>query len=631
MNPAVLALPSGLFRLQYHLKSLLLPSSIPTLKAFSSSLAPDTEETPAMKALKDIPYPSTSSDPSIFESWSGEYDRVRIPWSIKRLSFSRSADQRYHASRLLEQLSWNGDFAEAEQVRQELVEMNVPIRPSRVYYNLAWNVLRQRPPPPNLTETFTNWLSLLPNMTNDQKPLNIGQLSSALLFNSHHLDLETIAQFGIILSSKGYIRKMGSSVVACLTRHADSDVSSRILDEMIAADYAYNRSQFGAIDNTSTGRQRHTIKRLWSIAIRTHCTAGRPEVAFRMVKRAHEHDFRLTKFTYEYLLGKLEADGLDDLAAELRAHPCCGDLDVAKSRLVVDVSNLTSIPPISRKQVMAVNLAIALAILTRGSRSGLPVYAADIVPYFDVYKMDLRGGQAVNILRSRAYRISSTALSATLLAEQLHHHRRGQFRHVLWAFEKFFHVVGVPAEDITRRLWKREHYPPRLRISSSYITPRITKTTFNLPSRLWPTSYHTALVWSALVHLCENEDELFTLYDQLLQHSAQLQKVNVGHHHHHRHHFPSLDNSSSSSVPIPAPIDKFDSAHFLPFLIAFGLLRDAKYSLRVLDDMQDRGIAPSAKFLSTAAALQARHGEPALALRMLDIIPGLLDREGEEN
>jgi hypothetical protein len=42
--------------------------------------------------------------------------------------------------------------------------------------------------------------------------------------------------------------------------------------------------------------------------------------------------------------------------------------------------------------------------------------------------------------------------------------------------------------------------------------------------------------------------------------------------------------------------------------------------------MQDRGIAPSAEILSTAAALQARYGEPALALRMLDIVRGLLER-----
>ena len=629
MTPAVLALPNGLFRLQCHLKSLLLPSSTPTLKAFSSSLAFDGEDTPAMKALKDIPYPSASPDPSIFESWSDEYNGVHLPKAVLAQRYTGSvssprANQGYHASGVLEQLSRSTKFAEAEQVRQELVEMNVPIRPSSAYYSVGLNILLQRPWPPNRTEMFANWLSLLPGMANDRKPIDFSQMKSALLFNSSRLDLETVAQFGIILSSKGYIRHVGAPVVACLTRYADPDVSSRILDEMIAANDDYNRSELGSTLNASN-RKNRTARRLWSIVVRTHCTAGRPEVALQMAKRAHEHGLQLTKYTYEYLLGKLEADGLNDLAAELRALPRCGSLDVAKSRLVEDVFALTSIPPISRKQSKAINQAIVLANLKRSSRSGSQTYAVDIVPYFDIYKTDHRGGEEANQLRASAYRISLTSASTVLLAEQLHHLRRGQFRHVLWVFDKFFHAVGVPSEDVTRLLWKRKHYPPHLHLHHWYLPPRITKTTFNLPSKLWPTPHHTALVWTALVHLCETEEELFSLYNLLLQQSAQFQKSTAGHHHRSSH------GSSSISAPVHAPADRFDAAHFRPFLIAFTLLRDdAKHGLRILDDMQDRGIAPSAQFLSTAAALQARRGEPALALRMLDITRGLLERAGDE-
>jgi hypothetical protein len=638
MTPAVLALPSALFRLQCHLKSPLLSSSIPIIKAFSSSLVLDTEETPAMKTLKDIPYPSAPPDPSIFESWSDEYKGVRLPRAvlaqksidIEKVASAQSADQRYHESHVLEQLSRSGKFGEAEQVRQELAEMNVPIRPSGIYYRNAWDVLRQRPWPPNRTEKFTNWLSLLPSWTSDAIPpgFSFSTLRSALLFNSHHLDLKTVAQFGIVLSSKGYLRNVGPSVVACLTRYADPDVSSRVLDEMIAANADFSRSKLGTTHDASTGRVKNAIRVLWSIAVRSHCTAGRPKVALRIAKRAHEHDFRLTQFTYEYLLGKLETDGLDDLAAELRAHPYCGSLDVAKSRLVAKVSKLTSLPPISRKQSMVVNQAIALAILKR-SQLGLPASAVDLVSYFDIHKTDLRGGEAVNMFRTRAYRISLAAISDVLLAELLHHHRRGQFTHVLWVFEKFFRVVGVPSEDVKRRLWKRDHYPPHLHIYHP-LPPRITKTTFNLPSRLWPTPYHTALIWSALVHLCESEEELFALYDSLLQHSAQFQKTTVDHHHHYRYHHHDPSHGSSIPAPVPGPADRFDAAHFSPFLIAFTQLRDAKYGLRVLDDMQDRGIAPSAKILGMTAGLQARYGEPAVALRTLDITRGLVEHNGDE-
>jgi hypothetical protein len=43
-------------------------------------------------------------------------------------------------------------------------------------------------------------------------------------------------------------------------------------------------------------------------------------------------------------------------------------------------------------------------------------------------------------------------------------------------------------------------------------------------------------------------------------------------------------------------------------------------ALRVLNDMQDRGVPLSASILSTSVALQARHSEPEAALRMLDVI-----------
>ena len=631
MTPPALVFPSGLFRLQCHLKSLFLPPSIPNIKAFSSSLTLDTEETPAMKALKDIPYPSASSDPSIFESRSDEYDRVRLPRVrdyAGRVALRRSADQHYNASRILEQLSRAGRFEEAEQVRQELAEMNVPIRPSRWYFRLAWNVLRLRPCPPNRSERFINWLSLFPSKTRDKTPLNIALLSKALLFDSRNLDIKTISQFGVVLSSKGYIRTMGHNVVACLTRYANPDISSRVLDEMIAADDDYRRRE-NLATNKSIRQAKETTRRLWSIAVRIHCTTGRPEVAFQLAKRAHEHDFVLTQFTYEYLLGKLDADGLDDLTAELRAHPYCESLDVAKNRLkIVDP---TSIAPISRKHTMAKNLENAMAILKAGSRSTLPAYAVDLVPYFDIYKTHLRGAGATNALRADAYRYSLTATSAVLLAELLHHHRRGQFRHVLWVFERFFNVVGVSSEDIKRQLWKREHYPPDARIPPSHLPHHIKNTTINLRAGLWPTHHHTALVWSSLVHLCGSEEELFTLYDSLLQHSARFQKSTVDHHRHYRHHHPSHGSSNGNVLaPVNGPNNSFDAAHFLPFLIAFTHLRDPKHGLRILDDLQDRGIAPSAQILSTTAALQARLGEPALALRLLDLVRDLVEQDEDE-
>ena len=567
-----------------------------------------------MKALRDIPYPSASPDPSIFESWSDEYSSVSLPraaWLAEKLT--RSTSLRHNPSAVLEKLSW-GKFAEAEEVREELVGMGVHIRPSFVYHRVARNILRQRPWPPNRAELFANWLSLLPNLSENKQSTHFSELKSALLFGSSTLDLESVARFGVILSSKGYIRSVGATVVACLTRYADPETSSRVLDEMVAADDNYKRNKLGLTGEADT-RFTDTSKRLWSIVVRTHCSVGRPKVAFQVAKRVHERGIYLTQYTYQYLLGKLEVDGLHEFAAEIRDLPGCKALNVAKSRFIINIKDnptLEPIPSISPNRKFIANAVLASANLMRSSHFGFPTYATDIVPYFDLYKTGVRGGPAVMKLRSLTYEQSSfAAISTVLLAELLHHHRRGQFTHVLWVFEKFFHVVGVPAAEVTRRLWKRDHYPPHKRLHYWALPPRITETTFNLPSKLWPTAYHTALVWTALVQLCDDEEEVFALYDQLLQRSAGR-------------HQPGPRGSSSGGDGF-SHADRYDAAHFRPFLVANTLLRGAAYGLRVLDDMQDRGVAPTARILGTGAALQARHGEPAMALRMLAVMHEVLE------
>ena len=616
MTSATLALPNGLARLPHHLKSLLWIPSTSTLKAFSTSLTVDREETPAMKALRDVPYPSTSPDPSIFESWSDEYNGVALPRAsrlTKKSTWTRSTGDFHHPSVVLERLSRSGKIDEAEEVREELVAMGVPIRHSFAYSRLAWNVLGRRPWPPNRAELFANWLYLLPNFAEHKKQIHFNLLKSALLFSSSNLDLESVTHFGVILSSKGYIRSVGATVVACLTRYADPETSSRVLDEMIAADNNYKRKKIGLTTRPET-RFHDTSKRLWSIVVRTHCSVGRPKVALQVAKRLHERDIYLTHYTYQYLFGKLQADGLPELAAEVREFPGCKSLNVAKSRFTTkDITTLEPIPPISPNRSFAANEDLALTILKQSSLLGLPTYATDIVPYFDLYKTGVRGGPAVIKLRSRAYELSLTAVSAVLLAELLHHHRRGEFTHVLWVFEKFFHLAGIPAAELTRRLWRRDHYPPHKQLHYWALPPRITETTFNLPSKLWPTAYHTALVWTALVQLCDNEEEVFALYDQLLQRSA-------GRSPHQHQHTSSRGGSDGFSYA-----DRYDAAHFRPFLVANTLLRGATHGLRVLDDMQDRGVAPSARILGTGAALQARHGEPAMALRMLGVMHEVLE------
>ncbi|KAI0288362.1 hypothetical protein BC826DRAFT_1107768 [Russula brevipes] len=594
--------PHGLFRLRTHLSSLSWPL---TLKAFSSSITVDREGTPAMRALEDIPYPSASPDRSIFESRSSEYDRVHLPKAVMERLFredvaaSQGKIKPYVPSKLLEQLLQSGKFAEAEQVRQELVNMKVRIRPNGVYCHGALDVLQKRPWPSNGTEMFTNWLSLLPDITDSAT--NLSKLKLALFSTSNHLDLETISQYGVILCSKGYLRAVGAQMVSCLTRFAHPDLSSRILDEMIAADDDHSRNKLGMKDEAVI-RSKDSTMYMWSVVVRTHCTAGRPQVALEMARRAHDRGSRLTLFSYQYLMGKLEAEGMNEFLAEVRGLSGCSSLMNAKSRLVME-PNLKPIPLVSPYETEDVNRARVLTTLKRNSESGIPLFATDITPYSDLYKTNLRSPRATNMLRSSASRLSSNALSAVLLGEMIHHHRRGQFKHVLWMFDRFYHPIGVPADDIMQRLWKKAGYPPSyMQSNPAFLSDWAENTTFTPKSKLWPSPYHTSLVWAALVHLCEDEGVLFALYAQLLRLAAQFQEL-LKRRYRRRGPFPANPYNVVLSLS-----DRFDAGHFNPFLIAFTLLRDA-----------------NAEILSTASALQARHGDSALAMRMLDVAQSLFD------
>ena len=91
------------------------------------------------------------------------------------------------------------------------------------------------------------------------------------------------------------------------------------------------------------------------------------------------------------------------------------------------------------------------------------------------------------------------------------------------------------------------------------IPVKIKMTTFNLPQKLWPTSYHTALVWGALVRLA-TPSGLKHLYSRLLRWSrSSVQHAGDG-------VLPTdLDADDASIVLGAAPVQAFDAAHYLWF------------------------------------------------------------------
>ncbi|KAI0261649.1 hypothetical protein BC834DRAFT_1043899 [Gloeopeniophorella convolvens] len=600
------ALANGLHRVSLALAARALwPSPASRLKAFSTAMTTDSDETPAMKALRDIPYPSAAPDPAIFEDWSGEYAAIKVTQDghgVRRpgkRALQPITDSR-DGSATLEQMSLNGELDDAETIRKEMVDLKIPIRPSFNYYRAAWYVLRLRPWPEDRAERFANWLTLLPDKTLKPPMDHFHEIKTALFFTEGAPDLKSVSHFGVILAKKGYIRNMGASAIGFLARYAHPEVTLRVLEQMLAADREHKSHE---AHRWYKKRFNETAKHMWSIVVRTHCNCHRPEAAFRTAKHVRARGETLTRFTFQYLLGKLHSDGLHDMEAEVRSWPGIGELPDAKSRLrTADPASLKDIPAISPRHSPHVNLGLALSHLKRSERLRTTPRASELVPFLDIYKRSLRGARLLNALRSRAYRLSYRAASVVVLAELLHHHRRGQFRHVLWVFDKFLHRAGVPAPELARALWRRPEYPSAQRLHARALPRRITRTTLNLPSKLWPTQHHTALA-------CLPRSTRTSSPRRRRAPPARPRRR------------PTLRPSPSPSIPIhpysPAALERYDSAHFLPFFVARTLLRGPDAGLRVLDDMLDRGVPLDAAMLGVGAALHARHGAPATALRML--------------
>ncbi|KAI0064395.1 hypothetical protein BV25DRAFT_1823391 [Artomyces pyxidatus] len=616
-----LGLPHGLGRLPSRLHSLLwrTQSHIPTvtLKPFSTSLS---EETPAMKALKSIPYPSTPLDSSLFEPWGRDYASIDVPEANPS---KLGPDE---PSRLLRQLVSSRNFTDAEHAHAELVEMGIDIKLSPVYYHAAQHVLEQKEHD-DRANAFAKWWSLIPLQSDN--PHGTFFSVERLLYSTGDVRLDCVSRFAVIGASKGYARQIGARAVAHILRYAQPSYSAQFLSDLSHADSEY-QNKSGQLSEGLT-RLKENRKRWWSLAVRTHCTAGRPDAALALTRMARERSITLTFYTYQYLLGKLVQVGNAEGAEEVRTFHD-GTIPVAKS-LLDTPSGFKPLPLISPANDLHTNEAIVMTMLKRSAITDEPAYARDMVPFFDLYKLDRRGGHAIMHLRTRAYRFSLSALSIVLLAEMLHHHGRKEYIGVLYVFSNFFHMVGVPARVVRARLWTWRDYQPKDRIGSD-LPRRIKLSTFNLRSKLWPTSYHTALVWNALVHLCNVRREVDWLYNNLM-HRTQPPD-------HERIRWSkgvesiSATNTTNEASPHPvetdpefdiAPTQAYDAAHYHPFIWAYSFYTGAGHALDVLDDMEQLGVKPSFNNLTLAAGLQAKYGSEKATFNLLDHIERLCAEE----
>jgi hypothetical protein len=201
-------------------------------------------------------------------------------------------------------------------------------------------------------------------------------------------------------------------------------------------------------------------------------------------------------------------------------------------------------------------------------------------------------------------------MSLWVMAEMLYHRSRNEPQLVLVVFAYHFHMIGVPRRTMLKIM--RLISKCRASLSQRMSLPKhILSSQYDISEKLWPTPYHTALVWEALVWTTPESDHK-RLYKHLL----------------------AIAESSASGTPIPPPDSKFapsllqlpkravDAAHFSPFVKLHAKRGRPQQAAAVLSDMVGFGLNPGVVQWSIVARGFAEHGDPAVALLILERLEG---------
>ncbi|TFY60073.1 hypothetical protein EVG20_g7556 [Dentipellis fragilis] len=564
------------------------------VKTFSTSFLVRIEDTPAMQALRDVPYVPSPPDNSLFESWSDEYTAVEVP------TLRTGSQDTKHPDDVLRKLVSEEKFHEAELVRKELVESDVTIRPDGMYLNAAMNTLEQVHVE-DRAKAFANWWSLLPSRRSGDSSRfdNIEQL----IFGGETVDVSTVMQFGLISAEKGYYLQVWKKAIGLVVRFADPVVSADFIIKLVEADNRWRVSRGKARSRNRKG--------IWHVAVRTHCAAGRPLDAFWLIKMAHEYGLDMSTAALENVHANLKSKGYTEAASQLQS------LFPGRVKALAPPAEVAPWPALDAGQPMRKNLRIVLWWL-RNSSVKYPARASDIAQFFEIYKDEQEGKRFAQLLRIGAYKFSYRALSIVVHAEMLYHHQRQEFDTVLMLYKTFFHSGSVPADELNRTLSRQLD---RVDVEPHSGMRSVPKASPEFPQKLWPTTYHSSLAWYAMVQLSEDDEEIHRLYTQLLAYVAQAQAQVEG----TGASRPDTEVPRSSTLKpedqnsMIAPSEMYDSGHFEPFLRRFSATMGPEYAEhRVFEDMRARGVEPSIYNFVTLAGAYAKAGrEPETALKLL--------------
>ena len=538
---------------------------------------------PSAIAIGKMPYPVTPVDHSIFEEENLEYtSAVEESSDYSVLTSTEVLLQKVDA----------GSYAAAEELRAELVDLGISIPPSLIYEKAAINALRPKFTGNRLT-TFVNWFSLLPDAT--VKPRKFRSIRNDLFTRAHTPPIDIIMRFGIIAASKGHAKCVTREVIPAVVRFTEPAVSTRYLADFEEEAIRWKRSS--ALKRTGAKRGTLISKGIHSLAVRTQAIAGRLGEAVALLQAAQNRGVNISEFTYSMLMRKLRQAGDEQgfkIVRELAPPSVPDTIDVRRPL------------PLAEELAQAPTLASRLRIVRKAMKphSSIKLPHKAIVEFISDYRETTGQHTAIDLLRKRAIRHGRQSITGWGMVELLYHHSRNEFTLVLLVFKYYFHLLGVPADLVHFHIQALEH-------------KRISNVRYGLQSKLWPTPYHTALVWAALVWL-HDAATIDQLYMRLLSQALRNQTKDSA---------ENVDSLNPLSVPAPDnqydglaqdPSQVVDAVHFTPFLVAFTKRKHTQSAFNVFADMMGLGILPGVQQWSILAGFCAEFGDARRAMWILD-------------
>ena len=560
--------------------------SVPLSFVRNSAISTPYAETTPMVALREYPVPKTRLDTSIFEvSEENEYRSVAESFkhSVTATTPVATNSSGFSSSSLL-QLVRQRDYASASRVRAEMIQHNLPITPNHAFIFPAIRAFRDIADPAVRLREFSGWLSLLPAAKNSQP--RFGHLVHMLSSNPQ-VNIDLVMAFTLMCVSKGYVVKIPDQMIPLVIQFTPPSVSLQFVEDLGSV----------AIQEFALNQRIKRKIRFWCrIAMVEYVRIGLAEEATKIAQIALQYVPSLPRDPSRWVK-KAIANHPDHLgiSEEIGAALTYPKPRLTYGEMLLRRRGLKSETPSALSPFgLDTDPSDQEALLSRvweSTRTMEPPDALDIARFLETFDSQPTIIQSLSTHNQNNPNKPPRYRSRWILGEMLYYARRKEWRELIGAFDAYFFRVGVPGNIDKHKLRGR-------------VTP--------LPvwQRLFPSPYHTSLVWMAAVELARKARPISALFKEMVDQATAAKTRN-----------------HAQAGPPQVSARMFDAGHFGPFLVAAYRDQRFKHLVAAVSEMSRLGIEPTLEQLSLLAGAYAGGGEGHEAVRILDRIEGVL-KEG---